>query len=225
MSKILCVEDAADTIMVLEATLASHQLAIAQSLSEAQTLLAKENYSLLILDIELPDGNGLEFMASYANEVQGLPVIFLTGKNDFTSKASAFSLGAEDFIVKPFDPRELRLRVDAKLKKYESAQDANSVIKVGPLVCNIEEQRVFANRGQKAIDLTSIEFRIFHLLAKAQNKIFTRAEILDKVWGKSISVTDRSVDVHVSNLRRKLTGSGVNIEAVIGTGYRILIEK
>jgi DNA-binding response OmpR family regulator len=225
MQKILCVEDSPETLMVLEATLGKPRLTVATSVREAFDLLNEEDYSLVLLDIELPDGTGFEVMAALSERLRGTPIIILTGKRDFASKVSAFSLGADDFVMKPFDPRELKLRIDSKLKKVADASDDKSRIRVGPVVCQLQEQRLFLSGNKKAVDLTSLEVRIFHLLAQAPNKIFSRAEILGRVWGDSISVTERAVDVHVSNLRKKLEGSGVNVEAVIGTGYRIYVER
>jgi DNA-binding response OmpR family regulator len=225
MQKILCVEDSPETLMVLEATLGKSRLTVATSVREAYDFLTEQEFALVLLDIELPDGTGFEVMASLAERLRGTPIIILTGKRDFASKVSAFTLGADDFVMKPFDPRELKLRVDAKLKKAADASDEKGSIRVGPVVCQLQEQRLFLNGNKKPVDLTSLEVRIFHLLAQAPNKIFSRAEILDRVWGDSFSVTERAVDVHISNLRKKLDGSGVNVEAVIGTGYRIFVEK
>jgi DNA-binding response OmpR family regulator len=223
MLRILCVEDAADVVAILEVTLIDYQVAFASSVTQALELLKREQFHLALFDIELPDGSGLEILASLQTQRRNMSVIFLTSKKDFASKVTAFSLGADDFIVKPFDPKELRLRVDAKLRKLTAAAEENSVLRIGTLTCNLQEQRIFKNSGRDAIDLTSFEFRIFHLLAKTPNKIFSREEILDRVWGNGVSVTDRAVDVHISNVRKKLAGTDVSIEAVIGSGYRILI--
>lgn len=225
MDRILCVEDAPDVLMILEATLGKPRLTVATTLKDAYTLLQDQKFSLVLLDIELPDGNGLEIMASLNDRLADTPVILLTAKKDFASKASAFSLGADDFVVKPFDPRELKLRVESKLKKIASAAEDRDSFRVGPLVCRLQEQRLFIDGNRRPVDLTSLEVRILHLLSRAPNKIFSRSEILDRVWGDSISVTERAVDVHVSNLRKKLAGSGVGVEAVIGTGYRIIVER
>lgn len=221
MHRILCVDDSPETLMILEATLKGHHLHFAKSLKEATNSLEKETFALLLLDIDLPDGKGFDIVSRFSQRLTKTPVFFLTGAKDFSSKVTAFNLGAEDFIVKPFDPQELKLRVDAKLRKVDSDQDNKSLLRVGPLLCNIQEQRVLCEGGQPAVDLTSLEFRIFHLLAQAPQKIFSRSEILERVWGHSISVTDRAVDVHISNLRKRLQDTGVGIEAIVGTGYRI----
>ncbi len=225
MYKILCVEDAPEILLILESILQGYDYLFATTLKQAQDLLARTQFSLVLLDVELPDGNAFEFMASNSDKFRGAQIIFLTGRSDLASKASAFSLGADDYVVKPFDAHELKLRVDAKLRKFAANANQLSIMRLGRLVCNLQEQRVFKNDTGQMIDLTFLEFRIFRLLAGAQNKIFSRPEILDRVWGHSISVTDRVVDVHISNLRKKLAGTGVTIEAVIGTGYRLDVDK
>lgn len=225
MQRILCVDDAPEVRLILEATLRGHHLTFAATSKEATQILAREKFTLILMDIELPDGNGLEIMAEWANQLRHTPVIFLTGKKDFASKVSAFSLGAEDFVLKPFDPQELKLRVEAKLRRASREDEEKSLLRVGPVICNLAEQRLFKNNGSEMIDLTTLEFRVFHLLAQAPNKIFSRSEILERAWGEAVSVTNRAVDVHISNLRKKLAGSGVGIEAVIGAGYRISLEK
>lgn len=225
MDKILCVEDAEDTLVLLQAILANYQLIFARTLKQAEKCLSSDNYSLLLVDVDLPDGSGLDFMGEHSEVVQDTPVIFLTGKTDYSTKVSAFSLGADDFIQKPFDPKELRLRVDSKVKKNHSLKSDKASLRVGPVTLNVPEQRVYsANSESHPVDLTSLEFRIFHLLARTQNKIFSRTEILDRIWGNSFAVTDRAVDVHISNLRKKLQGTKVNIEAIVGSGYRIQID-
>jgi DNA-binding response OmpR family regulator len=221
MFRILCVEDANDTIEILSSTLYGYEVSFAKTVKEALDQLESKPFELVLLDIELPDGSGFEILAHLQSKRKNLPVICLTGKKDFSSKVSAFSLGADDFVQKPFDHRELRLRVDSKLRKVDQNKVANDRIYIGDLTCILQEQRLRNNLDGRAIDLTSHEFRIFRLLAKTPNKIFTREEILDRIWTDTVSVTDRTIDVHISNLRKKIQGSQVTIETVIGAGYRI----
>lgn len=224
MRPLLCVEDTPDTRLILKATLGAYPLQFASTMKEAVECLNSEQYSLVLMDIELPDGNGLEIFASFAEKLKGVPFIFLTGRLDYAAKAAAFSLGAEDFVVKPFDPRDLKLRVEAKLRKVQSAAPGAQDIRVGDLQCLLEEQKLVKQSTGETIELTGREFRMFYLLAKNPNKVFTRAEILERIWGESVSVTDRAVDVHISNLRKKLSGSSVTVEAIVGSGYRLQIE-
>lgn len=129
MFKILCVEDSSDTIAILATTLEEHQVIFGKSVAEAQRFLQEDRFDLLLLDVDLPDGNGLEILATIQNKIHDMGVICLTGKQDFGSKVSAFSLGADDFVQKPFNPLELKLRVDGKLRKINKAKDAQETIR------------------------------------------------------------------------------------------------
>lgn len=224
MNRILCVEDSKDTILLLEEALAGHPVAFASTLKDALAMIGRESFDLFLIDIELPDGTGFELLSSLSEKAKTKPILFLTGRQDFSSKVSAFSLGADDFIIKPFDLKELRLRIESRLRKSRQRDDENSTFSFGNVVGSTQEQRIRMKSDGTSIDLTSLEFRIFRLLANAPNKIFTRDEILHRIWTDSISVSHRTVDVHISNLRRKLANTGVTIETVIGTGYRVALE-
>lgn len=223
MNSILCVEDSEDSILILQSTLKDFNVVFAKTLAEAKVILSAEKFSLIILDLELPDGNGLEVLSSLNDFIQNASVIVVTGKNDFSYKVSAFSLGADDFMLKPYDPRELKLRVESKIRKMaQKSQDEHS-LRMGDIICNIQEQRIYFSYGKKLADITSIEMRIFRLFCQNPQKVFSRDEILEKVWGPSVAISDRAVDVHISNLRKKLSSSNVNVEAIVGEGYRIKV--
>ncbi len=226
MMKILCVEDSAETLAILRATFSGHEVHTASTLQTARAQLSSERFSVLLLDIDLPDGNGMDLCAELPDLNKNLPVIFLTGKMDFPSKASAFALGAEDYVQKPFDPKELRLRTEAKARKSQRLQNAARLVQLGEIICNLDEQRVYSSKSpKKDINLTGLEFRVLVLLARTPNKVFTRQEIVERVWGDDSDVTERAVDVHVSNLRKKLQLTEIKIEGVIGTGYRIIVSN
>lgn len=222
MAKILCVEDAPDTLAILEVTLQNHSLLVAHTRAEAEKYLSLSDIDLVLLDIELPDGNGIDLMSRLYAEKSDLPVIFLSGKKDLGSKAAAFSMGAEDFVQKPFEPVELKIRIDAKLRKKERQQAEKKLLKFGNLICHLDEQRVESRLTGETVDLTSLEFKILALMARTPQKIFSRSEILERAWGDPAAVTERAVDVHMSNLRKKLQSSGATIDGVVGTGYRIV---
>jgi DNA-binding response OmpR family regulator len=225
MFKILCVEDSEDTILLLESALEGHHTVFARTVREALTFVNNVSFDLFLVDIELPDGTGLEFVARLPANLKEKPLLFLTGRQDFAAKVSAFSLGADDYVNKPFDPRELKLRVDSKLHKKATSSNPSRPFSIGNVLCSPQEQRITIKGNGAPIELTSLEFRIFRLLTGAPSRIFPREEILNKVWSDNVAVTDRTVDVHVSNLRKKLTGSNVKIETVIGAGYRIVVSE
>jgi two-component system phosphate regulon response regulator PhoB len=224
MKTILCVEDNPEIQILVEAALDQQQVTMAKTLAEAKGALKKQTFDLVILDLELPDGDGMKFLAEIGQEHQ-TPVFILTGRTETANKVIAFSLGVDDFISKPFDPLELRARVNAKLKKTATQQDQQAVLKMKDLTIDVEKQRVSIAKAQggESVSLTSIEFRLLLTFARSPDRVFSRAQLLDKVWGSDIAVTDRTVDTHVGHLRKKISSSNVKIETVLNEGYRLLI--
>jgi DNA-binding response OmpR family regulator len=220
MYNLLCVQDSQATNQLLSTVLKDYVVHYATTAMEADALLLSNAYSLVILDIGLPDGSGLDIFTRHENKLANTPVIFLSAKTDIESKSCAFSLGAEDFIEKPFNPLELSIRIKARLNKIHKKENSNKQIQVGSVACNIPNQCIeFKNTK---IKLTFIELRIFQLLATNPNTVFTRTSIIQKIWGDKVYITDRTVDVHISNLRKKISASDVLIEGVVGSGYRLL---
>jgi DNA-binding response OmpR family regulator len=200
--------------------LKDYSLQVCSTLAKARELIATEKYKMVIIDIELPDGSGHELMPLLNNEYNHTSVLFLTSHSGYHEKQAAFSLGAFDYIQKPFDPRELKLRIEAQMKRMTSYETEKNVIKIGDLTCNIDEQKIYSNSMPvKSMDLTGIEFKIFKLLTKTPETNFSRESILSKIWGDSVSITARTVDVHISNLRRKLSNTDVSIQHKHGHGY------
>ncbi|MEK6554912.1 MAG: response regulator transcription factor, partial [Bdellovibrionota bacterium] len=145
-----------------------------------------------------------------------------TGRTHITDKVTAFSLGAEDYISKPFDPIELKVRVDSKLKRIQIDKDKNSMIIRGDLQINLKSHKVKIATKEKttSVALTPLEFKILCYLAKSPDQVFTRNQILTDVWGSDAEVFDRAVDVHVCSLRNKLLELSYSIQAVPGVGYQ-----
>src|ERR1700733_13936920 len=146
MKSILCVEDNAEIRILVEASLEPLRVLSVGTIQEAREALARESFELLILDLELPDGDGMKFMtelSSKSSPFSHIPVFILTGKSDTANKVIAFSLGVEDFVSKPFDPVELRARVNAKLRKQDTLQDSRDVIKIKDLSIHLPQQRVY----------------------------------------------------------------------------------
>lgn len=225
MSSILCVEDNPEIQILVEAALDAHQVTLASTLTEAKACLAKQRYDLVILDLELPDGDGMKFLTGLNSSEQATSVFILTGKTETANKVIAFSLGVDDFISKPFDPIELRARVNAKLKKASAASDQKALIKLKDLTIDVEKQRVSiaTKAGPETISLTSLEFRLLLTFARSPDRVFSRAKLLDTVWGSDVAVTDRTVDTHVGHLRKKISASAVKIETVLNEGYRLVL--
>lgn len=178
---------------------------------------------LVILDLMLPDIDGLEICKSLKKQDKfaSLPIIMLTAKGQEIDKVLGLELGADDYVTKPFSPRELIARVKAVLRRYERKEKYN-VIKIGDsLVIYLQEYRAIV-KGEN-IDLTTTEFKILRMLAERPGWVFTRDQILDYLWGDDKAVLDRTVDVHINHLREKLGEEDKFIKNVRGVGYKLEI--
>ncbi len=230
MNRILIVEDSSDAFELVRRALGtSVQLDWAKSLREASLSLEKKTYDLILLDVTLPDGDGYRLcsLLQANDELKSIPVIFLTARNSVPDKLMGFSVGADDYISKPFDPIELKARIDAKFRRRQREKSQAQLVRAGDLEINKDSQKVciYDEGHSTEIDLTPIEFKILLILAKESNKVFSRDELLDAVWGESVHVYSRSVDTHVSKLRKKLGPKSYYVESVHGTGYRFALSE
>ncbi len=176
---------------------------------------------LVILDLMLPDADGIDICKNLKSkdEFASIPIIMLTARTDETDKVLGLEIGADDYITKPFSPRELVARVKAVLRRG-SQRLSSKVIEIGDLIkIDTEKFEVFV-KGKK-IELTSTEFRILRILAENRGKVFSRDKILDLLWGYDKSVISRTVDVHIRNLRKKLGEAAFLVKNVRGMGYKI----
>lgn len=175
---------------------------------------------LIILDLMLPDADGIE-ICKYLKSSQNfssIPIIMLTARASETDKVLGLELGADDYVTKPFSPRELVARVKAVLRR--KTQNSGKKIKIGEiLLIDLNKFEVFVEN--KKIDLTPTEFRILKILASKKGWVFTRDQILDHLWGYDKAVLDRTIDVHIKNLREKLGEAAKFIKNVRGVGYKI----
>lgn len=227
MKSVLCIEDSLEIQILVEAALNQYQVTRVSTLGAAREWLGRRSFDLIVLDLELPDGDGRKLLVELQSDegTSGLPVFILTGDTQTASKVIAFSLGADDFITKPFDPMELRARVEAKLRKIEAFREAQNVVRVADLTLDVQKQRIAiaSTQGPQEVDLTSIEFKLLLALAKSPERVFSRARLLDLVWGPGVNITDRTVDSHVGHLRKKLLKSRVQIDTVLNEGYRLIL--
>lgn len=229
MKQILCVEDNQETILILKSVLKNYFVDIAQDLRESRQFLNQKKYDLITLDLGLPDGDGLKFLEELAsNDVwKDIPVFILTAHEETPYKVSAFSLGAYDYIVKPFDSNEFVARIEAIFRRISSGVNSSSAltpIRCGDLIISIPKQKVWINgevEDGELVALTSLEFRLLLNLAQAQGKVLSRTSLLKEIWGEDMHVTDRTVDTHIGHLRKKINNSKVQIQTVVGEGYKI----
>ena len=221
--KILVIEDEPDILKTLEYNLERENFIVssASSLSDAKEQLAKDNFSLLILDLMLPDGSGLDLCRELKSDStnESPLIIILTAKDDEVDKVVGFELGADDYVTKPFSVRELILRVKAVLKRGIKQSNTLEVErKFGDLTIDIESHEVFVNNEN--IILTALEFRLLTQLVDRRGRVQSRDQLLSDVWGYSSEVTTRTVDTHIKRLREKLGVMGKYVKTIRGIGYK-----
>lgn len=180
---------------------------------------------LAVLDIMLPGIDGLEICRILKSKARtsSLPIIMLTAKATEADVVVGLELGADDYMVKPFSPRELVARVKTILRRASSKEEDKKLIRLGSL--SIDKEKFEATVDGKKIDLTTTEFKILEVLAEGQGRVYTRDQLLKKkrLWGDDKLVYDRTIDVHIKNLREKLGKTGNLIKTIRGIGYKLEI--
>lgn len=223
-ARILVVDDEVDILNLLDYNLkkAGYTVFSAKDGPEAIDLARDKRPDLIVLDIMLPNMDGTEVLKRLkgSDSTRGIPVIMLTAKGEEVDRVIGFELGAEDYITKPFSPRELVLRVRAVLKRSSevTGPDGDKVITLEGLTVDLSRHRVLV-KGHEVM-LSSTEFKLLSVLMEANGRVLARDAILDRAWGHDCYVTPRTVDTHVRRLRTKLKSAGVYVETVRGVGYR-----
>jgi two-component system, OmpR family, alkaline phosphatase synthesis response regulator PhoP len=223
VTRILAVEDDEDIRELIRFNLEKEGFSVtaASSGEDALRSAAAEPPDLVLLDLMLPGIGGFDVCRGLKRDPRtaAVPVVMLTAKGEEADIVAGLELGAEDYITKPFSPKVLAARIRNVLRRRSAANDdETSFLRIGELA--IDPVRFEARVGGRTVDLTRTEFTLLHFLARHPGWVFTRARIIDSVKGADYAVTDRSVDVQVAGLRRKLGESGVLIETVHGVGYR-----
>ena len=183
--------------------------------------LQKHIPDLVLLDLMLPDVDGFEICKTLRrNEAWSrIPIIIMTAKSEESDKIVGLELGADDYITKPFSLKEMTARIKAVLRRSEQT-DVAKTIEIGG-VLHIDLDKYEVRIGKEIADLTSTEFKILSLLASKKGRVFTRDQILDHLWGHDKIVLDRTVDVHIKNLREKLGSASRFIQNIRGVGYKV----
>lgn len=223
--KILIVDDETNIRELLRFNLAKAGYAIldADNGHDAVRFAKQENPDLMILDLMLPGLDGLEVCKQLKGHqnTAALPIIMLTAKDDEIDKILGLELGADDYITKPFSPRELVARVKAVLRRNQKDTTASGELSMGLLKFNFT--RYEASLGSEKLELTPKEYELLKLFVTNIGKVFTREQLLEKIWGYEYFGDTRTVDVHVRHLRAKLSGNpeiANALETVRGVGYR-----
>lgn len=222
--KILIVEDEQDIRDLVELHLkkAGFETSVAGGGEEAFRKIQKSRPDLLILDLMLPemDGKELTKLLKAREDTREIPIVMLTAKGEEVDRIVGFELGADDYIPKPFSPRELVLRVQAVLKRTEKSPSGGETppLRIGDL--EIDEANFQARLKGKTLELTKTEFSLLTELVKARGRLKTREALLESVWGFESYGDSRTIDTHLARLRQKLGKFGERLETVRGVGYR-----
>lgn len=221
--KILVVEDEEDILELVRYNLQLERYRILTAMSgeEGLSKAREETPDLILLDLMLPglDGLGVCKEVKRSPTTMHIPIVMVTAKSDDADIVSGLELGADDYIIKPFSPRVLLARVRAVLRRHQQATPSDSsILRVQNLTIDTGRHEVVVN--ETPVGLTATEFAILHLLARRPGWVFTRDQIIKAVKGEDYPVTDRSVDVQIVGLRKKLGTAGDCIQTVRGVGYR-----
>ena len=221
--KILIVDDEAKILEIIDAYLVANKFSVFKALygSTALEKFEKVNPDLIVLDLMLPDTDGLT-VCRKIRESSNVPIIMLTAKSDEEDILTGLKLGADDYMVKPFSPKELVARIQTVLRRTETLANPNKLsANNGELLIYPESRQVFLH--QIELNLTTTEFDILHALVSTPNKVFSRGDLIEKVKGIEFDGLDRSIDSHIKNLRHKIEADPKSpnyILTVHGTGYR-----
>ena len=224
--KILIVEDEVPIreMIAFHLVRAGFETVEAGDCRSARQLLADEQPDLALIDWMLPDMSGLELTRTLKREQgnEDLGIIMLTARADEYDKVAGLDGGADDYITKPFAPRELVARIQAVLRRSQSVND--EILRAGVLELDSAGHRVAA--GGVEIRLGPTEYRLLRFLMAHPDRVYSRAQLLDRVWGANVYVEERTVDVHVRRLRKALTAAGADayIQTVRGAGYRFSVR-
>lgn len=224
MKRILIIEDDRDIVELVRYNLVNEgfQVTAAFDGNSGLATIKKTPPDLLLLDLMLPKMSGLEICREIRKEesLNRLPVLMLTARGDEADRVVGLEMGADDYVTKPFSPRELIARVKALLRRAEPPADAPRILEIGKLAIDPASYRV--SHSGRPVPLSTLEFRLLYYLASRPNRVFTRDQLLDAVWGTDRFVTPRSVDVYVRRLREKIEADPENplhLKTVRGAGY------
>ena len=226
---ILVIEDDHDICTLLEYNLTrgGYQVGLADRLDGCIERVEKERPDLIILDVMLPDGDGFDFCRELrANPATGrIPILFLTARSQEVDRVLGLEIGGDDYITKPFSPRELLARVRAHLRRSgdsrDSASPARGAQDAGPLRIDVSARRVLLNG--EPVSLTATEFRLLEFFLAHPGRVYSREQLLQSIWGDGCHVTPRNVDVHIRRLRERIEDRPDEpqwIQTVRGFGYR-----
>ncbi len=225
MKKIIIIEDEESILMALEDNLKLEGYATSSALDGERGLskVIENQYDLIILDIMLPRMNGFDVCKCIRQEGISTPILMLTAKSQEIDKVLGLELGADDYVTKPFSPRELLARVKALLRRAKLQDQEKVLYHFGEIEVDFKKYEI-KKRG-KQIYLTALEFALLHFLIKQNGEVVSRDDILDEIWGSDVFVQPRTVDKHIAELRKKIEDTPSNPKFVVGVrsvGYKFV---
>lgn len=228
MARILIVEDEESILMALEDDLGMEGYEVSSATDGLRGLsMAREgDYDLIILDIMLPKMDGFEVCKQLRQAGITTPVLILTAKSQEIDKVLGLELGADDYVTKPFSPRELLARVKALLRRARLTQEDIALYHFGSI--EVDFKKYEAKKGGWPIYLTALEFSLLRFLIQHEGQVMSRDTILDEVWGDEVNVFPRTVDTHIAHLRKKIEDDPANPRCILGVrgiGYRFVIPS
>jgi len=221
--KILVIDDEQSILNLIRLTLEleGYEVLTASNGKEALEYWEEEP-EMILLDLMLPDTDGYQLFRIFREKNSNIPIIMLTAKSQMNDKLLGLQLGADDYITKPFHSTELLLRmksIERRLKTHTLTEISANLLKVGSITLHIEERKVFVN--DKEISLTYREFDLLKLFIINKQRVFTRDELLTKIWGFEYMGNTRAVDIMIQRLRKKLGDDGNEIKTIYGVGYKL----
>jgi two-component system, OmpR family, alkaline phosphatase synthesis response regulator PhoP len=225
MAKILIVEDDASILLPLQDNLELEGYEVSSAVDGrlGLDLARKGGYDLVILDIMLPKMNGFDLCRQLRQEKDTTPILMLTAKSQEVDKVLGLELGADDYVTKPFSPRELLARIKAILRRTRQVRQGIDSCRFGGV--EVDFKKYEARKDGRSVDLTALEFALLRLLVENDGEVVERDIILDEVWGESVYIEPRTVDKHISLLRKKLEDDPQNPKFIIGVrgvGYKFV---
>jgi len=200
------------------------ELHFAASASEARQFLGRSVVDLIVMELDLPDGSGFSLCQEIkGNEIlSAIPIVFLTARVQLTDRIEGFKAGADDYVIKPFDSLELILRIDARLRKSQLGTHPESSIQLGNLTLSVPYQKAAVKEAgiERDLKLTPTEFRLLYFFIKNEGAILTREQLLSTVWNGDVQVLTRTIDKHISTLKKKLGSQANSIQSIHSRGYR-----
>lgn len=223
MATILIAEDEKQiqTIIADYAKKEDHSVLLADDGAEALAILKNHPVELLILDIMMPNVDGYD-VCKQVREISDLPIIFLTAKVEEADKLHGYHLGADDYVTKPFSPNVLMAKVRALLKRTGGGAEKEDFLKAGQIVLDPSSHEVAVEDA--VVELTHTEYELLLLFMQHPKHVFSREQLLNRIWGYDFEGTTRTVDVHVKNLRQKLGKEGQAIVTLIRSGYKFEVN-